>query len=211
MPIFSHGGRNVLFVHVPKTGGTAIENFFRRSGPVAVSLLSPALHGPDRLGFPCSPQHFHAEILAHLFDAHLFAHRIAVVRHPVDRLASEYRMRVRGRIAREKPFPAFAPWVATSFARTDDNPYHRDNHFRPQVAFVNEETEVFHYDAGLDAPVRRILGVLQVDLPIALSRRNVGAPVAIEADAALIGRIEERYADDMRAFGFATRNAVPTE
>lgn len=209
MPIFSHGGRNVLFVHVPKTGGTAIENFFRHSGVVAVSLLSGALHGAERLGFPCSPQHFHAEILENLFDARLFARRIAVVRHPVDRLASEYRMRVRGRIAREKPYPAFAPWVTASFARTDENPYHRDNHFRPQVAFVDAGTEVFRYEAGLEAPVRRILDLLEVDIPVELPRRNVGAPVAIDADAALIARIEERYSDDMRAFGFATRAAAP--
>jgi hypothetical protein len=137
MPILYRQSDSVFFYHIPKTGGRAIEEHLR-SQKVRIALHSPKLHGTDKLGFPCSPQHFHAEIVTNLFrDKTFFKLRFAVVRHPVDRMLSEYRMfDANLRVSIHK-------WVDRSFIRYSTDSYYRDNHFRPQTEFIDQLTAVY--------------------------------------------------------------------
>jgi len=89
MPVFFRGSYRILFIHVPKAGGTSIEAFFEANGFKTAYL--------DRGGSPeslnavrrCSPQHMHAALLEALFDPDMFDYVFMTVRHPVRRLLSK--------------------------------------------------------------------------------------------------------------------------
>ncbi|MEJ1160336.1 sulfotransferase family 2 domain-containing protein [Prosthecomicrobium sp. N25] len=201
MPIMSRKGINVLFMHIPKTGGTAIANAFRKTD-VRVSLLSTQLHGTSPHRFPCSPQHFHAEAVRHLFADGYFDLRVTVVRHPVDRILSEYRMHMRSVLAAGVAIPDFAIWLDFFLRRSREEPYVKDNHLRPQVNFVEPGTEVFRYEDGLAPVISRISEVLGLPRPPSADRVNVGADVRADVGPDCLARIRNHYAADFERFGY---------
>ena len=89
MPVAVVNGRSVLFVHIPKTGGSSVERYLSRHGSVL-------LQGNGRdAGLRCSAQHLHAEALASIDAADGHDWSFTIVRHPVARLVSEYRYQMR--------------------------------------------------------------------------------------------------------------------
>ena len=81
MPLFHNGDDLVLFVHIPKCGGTAIENSFRSAGWEWGYLNEPKKTGYDEK--PCNPQHFHAELIEELIvPGDNTTDQIIVVRNP---------------------------------------------------------------------------------------------------------------------------------
>ena len=80
----------------------------------------------------------------------------AVVRDPVERLASEYRWQRKGRrgtklgrLVSRLPFPI---WLRSMLEVSRLNPYAYDNHLRPQDHFVAPSAVIFRLEDGL-APV----------------------------------------------------------
>lgn len=211
MPVFKHGGRCVLFVHIPKTGGTSIEKFFKVR-KVKVGLSSQALHGPGRHGFPCSPQHFHIEVLAEMFPAGFFDARLAVVRHPVDRVLSEYRHRMGILIRNGKSTPSFEKWLRAGFRRVSKDPYFKDNHFRPQTGFLDRQTEVYRFENGLERPIDRLAELLGIDAsmdkPVPI--KNAGPEIDAEVTPECLAMIDEFYAEDFAQLDYTldASNAV---
>lgn len=63
MPVFVKNNLKVLYVHIPKTGGTYIEDLFRQNGFDVKFWESNLLGGALR----CSPQHYHHELLNNIF------------------------------------------------------------------------------------------------------------------------------------------------
>jgi hypothetical protein len=92
MSVFSRDHLRVLYVHVPKTGGTSIEFFFDKNG-FAVTFVDRGGAGSIVPMMKCSPQHLHAEQLHAIFHVNRFTYSFMTVRNPIDRLVSEYRMR----------------------------------------------------------------------------------------------------------------------
>ena len=76
MPIVRINGRTVLFIHVPKTGGTTIENWLMGKGEV--SFL--ASNKPPTFG--CSPQHFTFADFLYLFGRRSWDYAFTIVRDP---------------------------------------------------------------------------------------------------------------------------------
>src|SRR5690554_502775 len=113
MPVMSKHDVNILFIHIPKTGGTTIEDVFRRSG-FSVSYYEP--RAKTKLGSPnkirlCSPQHMHAYQINSIFDLSKFDYVFGVVRDPLTRAVSEYWMR-------NHPRPSSDPEVFDSWWRS---------------------------------------------------------------------------------------------
>lgn len=193
MPLFRFGARLVLFVHIPKTGGTSIETMLKSMGGIEAMRLSKAMPS-----LPCTPQHFHAELLEPLFPQGFADFSFVIVRSPFDRLMSEYRMRVLGRGRDE----AFDDWVERSFARHARDPFASDNHFRPQHEFIFPGVKVYRYE---DDPFARIaadlagLGLLQLP-SIPWERRSPAADVTMSEATA--ERVRSFYAEDFARFGY---------
>lgn len=194
MPLFRFGARLVLFVHIPKTGGTSIEAMLKAMGGIE------AMRHPATIpGLPCTPQHFHAELLEPLFPPGFADFSFAVVRNPFRRLASEYRMKVLGR----GKDMGFDDWVERLFDRYAKNSFASDNHVRPQHEFIFRDVKVYRYE---DEPFARIaddLAALGLPRPSSIpwERRSPASPISMSV--ATTDRIRSFYAEDFARFGYA--------
>jgi hypothetical protein len=150
MPVYEGRGRRVLFVHVPKTGGTSIEAAFRRAGfDESYRSKSFTSHG-------CRPQHLRATDLLEEFPGLPFDYVFAVVRDPVARFGSERVWRA-GHVAKSgRPVPDFESFATTWLDRYDADPSAGDNHFRPQVQFLLPQMDVFRFEDGIDSIMSRV-------------------------------------------------------
>lgn len=143
MPIFQKDGKSILYIHVPKTGGSYIENLFKKNG----FTMSYFDNSRDFLALrTCSPQHYHAEILKSLFDIEKFDYVFMSVRDPLKRHISEFRMRSNGR---KIPLD-MNDWTKKIIENYDKNKFVYDNHIRPQSEFYISGIDVFSQDAGFD-------------------------------------------------------------
>ena len=88
MPIYRINNRNVLFIHVPKTGGTSVERYLGLYAQPALHNQGAKLLRPvkDATFTPAlAMQHFHAELLEAMFPPDFFDYAFMVVRHPAAR------------------------------------------------------------------------------------------------------------------------------
>lgn len=204
MPILVFNERKILFVHIPKTAGASIESHLRNVARVA--LFCGNFVKLNALKMPCSPQHFHIEILRAIFPRGYFDWQFTVVRNPLDRLKSEYRMR-RGRFVGEEvlPFPA---WVGAVFKRHAKNPYVLDNHIRPQVEFVDENVEVFRFEDGFESVLRRVADRLGVpEMRTGEYHKQKHPALDIECPPDCLDEIAQFYRADYETFGYALPTA----
>ena len=91
----------LLFLHIPKCGGTSVEQSFLKAG-CYIKLHDRIDHQgqellTNKLIYKCPSQHFHYAILEKFLDFRIFRDVFALVRNPYSRLASEYRF-VSGRV-----------------------------------------------------------------------------------------------------------------
>lgn len=206
MPVFLKDDRAVLFIHIPKTGGSTIERLFQQSGWKQrfreTKRSSPRTFPLRR----CSPQHHHAALLGEIFDISKFDCVFLVSRDPLSRFRSEYMMRHTENPSTDAE--SVAAWHDKVFAKRAKNPYHLDNHLRPQHEFLLPGCEVFRLEDSLEAAVaslnsRHALG-LSAELPHALnSERRTGlSSSAVELSPRVEADLRETYAEDYRTFGY---------
>lgn len=213
MPFFRAGERVVYFVHVPKCGGTSVEEYLQsRFGPVAF-LNNRFMDLPEAARWSrTSPQHIDRETLAQLFPDGFFDAAFAVVRHPVARILSTYHFQV----AVEKRVPpglAFADWLRQQVAARERDPFLIDNHFRPQMDFLPEGCAIFHLEHGLDALVP-FLDALAGSEDGArfighVNRREAGRSREAVPRAEDLALIAEIYAADFAGLGYLPDQKLP--
>lgn len=174
MPLARIAGSVLFFVHVPKTGGTSVEAYLRAKGATL------ALHGQAAEWSRAPLQHLHRAAYAEAVPPGCYDHGFAIVRDPMARLVSEFRMRAepmaaklrpvgwlsaarnraRGRatwglrIDRRLEFHDFDGWVARVLDAAARDPWLLSNHVRPQAEFVDPAHRLFRFEDGL-APVFR--------------------------------------------------------
>jgi len=206
MPVFTQGERNVLFIHVPKTGGSAVEKHF-----VAAGWTMSYHDGRMSRGYPnhlrrCTPQHMHGALLKEIFRLRRFDAIFAVVRDPVARFRSEYVMRHKQELTTSAD--AVEAWAEERFAKFSSNPYVHDNHIRPQVEFLVKGAHVYRLEDGLDTALADLNAQHGLDLPTEVARVRTSERTRgissrdVEVSVSLEARLEEFYADDFRRFGY---------
>lgn len=194
MPIFYTDTEALLYIHVPKTGGSSVEALFLSSGFDAYFLHTR--HSAMTRCLACSPQHYHAALLRDCFRLDRFDLIFITVRHPVARMQSEYRMRnPEGETPDE--------WIHQALDRQREDPFHLDNHLRPQIEFHVPGAHIFRQEDRFDADwVTQMNGLLQrplVHRPVTRLRSR-SEPAALSAET--VRRIEEFYSADMAFFGY---------
>jgi len=203
MPVFFRGTQRILFIHVPKAGGTSIEAFFEANGFKTAYL--------DRGGSPeslnairrCSPQHMHAALLQTLFDPGLFDYVFMAVRHPVQRLVSRVVMEL-GTVATVARLEA---WIAAELPKVFADPLHLDNHLRPQSDFIVPGTDVFKLEDGLgEAFVARLEAATGIDFAQKRVPRKMHAGIPTP-DFTLVrpelqALVKSFYARDFKTFDY---------
>ena len=195
--------KTVLFIHVPKTGGTAIETYFRAIG--FAGYFDPPTYMPVRPYLKVPPTHYDYGVLKRLYNLDAL-YSFAVVRHPVRRMVSEYKWALeKSTVAATLAGMSFADYLTFMFEQ-----YRRDEnvaagHFKPQVRFVGDKvSKIFKYEAGLENIIAHVLKDVglafegQVRLPVV----NHTAERKVEQSAEGIDLIREFYAEDFTAFGY---------
>jgi hypothetical protein len=205
MPIFTKDDLSVLFIHVPKTAGTSVEQAFLAQG----YAMSERLGGPYGKRPPgerqsgCSPQHMHAALLEERLGDRSFEQIFCIVRHPLRRFESEYRFRAAAghRLAQEG-IDRFAEQALWRFEKA--NPFVLDNHIRPQAEFPWRDCRVFRLEDGLDAALAQISEALPEPLTPPGARAMRSAPAREEAmSPATEARLRAFYRTDFESFGYA--------
>jgi len=207
VPVFLKDGRSVLFIHIPKTGGSTIEKLFRRAGWAQKFRETRKSHPHV---FPlrrCSPQHHHGALLSELFDVSRFDSVFLVTRDPLSRFRSEYIMR--HTTSPRTDAASVAAWHDKQFAKYAANPYHLDNHLRPQHEFLVPGARVFRLEDSLEAAVATLNEEhdlkLPTELPHALNsqKRSGVSSSAVELSPEVEASLRATYAEDFRKFGYA--------
>lgn len=143
MPVMMKEGKRVLFVHIPKCGGSSLEKELSVRG--WRELLSiRGVHTKDLAFIKCSLQHMHGEQLRYLLNLTEFDEIISVVRNPFDRLRSEYYWQLHQKMVSLSP----AEWIVQTLERYHDNPFIYDNHIRPQSEFLLNGMKWFKLEEG---------------------------------------------------------------
>jgi hypothetical protein len=149
MPYFRNDEINILFIHIPKTGGTSLEIYF--SEKYMIPLNAHSIFAVDgngvreitKIEFSSSPQHFTYEIL--------YKHRnelniefkdiriISIVRNPYERIISDlfFLKKITIDSSKEEVFKEIENYIIEKSL---------DNHNIPQYLFVtNERRELIPY------------------------------------------------------------------
>ncbi len=193
MPLFRRGPQTVFFVHIPKTGGTSVEETFKSEGWIE------ALRMKDALGYlPATPQHLQADLYTKLVPAQFYDYAFTVVRNPFARLASEYRMR-----KEEGSWSGgFGEWLDLRLREYAENPYVADNHLRPQVEFLVPDLQVFRFEDGIANILAKVFARLSMrDAPGAMHLRR-GTAAVIESARSCVDRVAEFYARDFAELNY---------
>lgn len=206
MPTIQFEGRNILYMHVPKTAGMSVEAWLDSLAPVH---LSTTYTGGWTHTLRCSPQHLDANDIGRLFRDGFFAYAFLFVRNPYARMESEYRyLRSQGRLRlmpadRGEP-PAFARWAVREMEAAEEDPWTLDNHLRPQWEFVYPGADCFKLEDGLAKGLAIAAARIGAPAPQAIPSLNRTTGLEIETLWSFEARdlVARRYARDFEQFGY---------
>jgi hypothetical protein len=195
MPLYRQADRIVFFIHIPKTGGSTVEEVLKARG------ARQALKYHKRQGFSqTTPQHMHREIFRNWVPPGFYDYAFCLVRNPYSRMASEYRYRA---TLTKTSLPPFNDWAMATLGEYEKNPFLFDNHIRPQVEFPTQKCAVFRLEDGLDTPIRTALaelGMTDEGLTIHHARKSTHSPLDVQRKT--IDRITAFYAEDFKTYGY---------
>ena len=211
MPLAVLNGKSLFFAHVPKAGGSSVEEYLmRRFGKLSL-IDQNKRTGVKGTGLIVPATHLAAEDLKELLP-HDLDFCFAVVRDPVRRLQSEYRYQTR--VSRSSRF-SFSTWLRIMFACLRQEPRIYENHIRPQSDLVPDNAEIFHLEDGamqkFVARIDEVLGETAPEIePRHINKREVRPITLYREDIELI---EAHYKADYERFGFEThvRDGLPKD
>jgi hypothetical protein len=158
MPIFLKNGKKCLFIHIPKAAGSSFEKVAGlRSWKKYFSINGVRAKELDFV--KSTPQHFHAELLEMVFRLDKFDAVIAICRHPMQRLKSEYYWQLSTSQTTLSP----CAWLNEVQSLIKQNPYLFDNHLRPQFEFIPQGIDVNIYKLEEDGLFKAIKKLLELD------------------------------------------------
>lgn len=207
MPIIRIQDKLLFYAHVPKAGGTSVADFLQQMGGKVAFVYGEYWRKKPKDRWPAtSPQHIDAEALQELFPLDFFDHVFTVVRHPEDRIISEYMFR-RGR-SRIHAALGFSEWLHLVVAASKVNAFVFDSHVRPQVDIVPANTRFFQLEQGLGDLSDWLSSVLGSEKGFTFkqhSNRSEYAQIRLTAEDRRL--INAFYEDDFMRFGYEPRDA----
>lgn len=194
MPILKLNEKQILFVHIPKCGGSSIENYFKPH-------VDTSLFASYKEALPCPPQHFDALIYEALFDVQNLP-SVAIVRHPYSRVFSEYFYQSQ-HYFRDADI-SFEAFVNKVFSEYWNDSYSNDNHVKPQSHFILSNTLIYRFEEG---GVGNTIAYVENELAIGTSnnseqRQNVSAKFDFIVTPETLNQINHFYAEDFNYLGY---------
>jgi hypothetical protein len=208
MPIFRINNKLIFYAHVPKAGGSSVADYFKALGArSAFTFGAQWRQRPRDRWSSTSPQHIDAKSLAELFPVDFFDACFTVVRHPEDRIISEYKFRA-GRSKIHAALP-LSDWLHIVTAASNANPFAFDGHVRPQTDFLPANCKVFKLEDGHDGLGEWIAEVADIKPPVPPFSQHSNKSMAMETrlnqnDRELINTL---YAKDFEELGYEKRSS----
>lgn len=206
MPFINLAGKNILFVHIPKTGGITVESWLASIAPL--HFCSDYNAGFSKT-FLATPQHFTADDIKKLFVDGFFSYSFLFVRNPYGRLESEYRyLHKMGHLQRSIKnlwtVPSFNQWIKKSLKEIHKNPWIWDNHLRPQWEYIYPPIDIFKMEEGLLSGIKTVASKINVEAPKTLPHLNHTREINVTTtwDDESRELVQKYYARDFKEFGY---------
>lgn len=216
MPVFRVNGKICFFAHVPKCAGSSVENYIKdRFGHIGMKDGHFNMRDQRLNWSKSSPQHIDLTSLQFILPLAMIDQAFAIVRHPVQRMVSAYRFQAGTEKARAANAP-FDEWLVEQIRLSAENPFHLDNHIRPQSDFIPEGAMIFHLEHGLDAIVPYLDELAgNTDGPRVVEHTNKSHASPDRGHVAdVVGQkgmalLREHYAIDFDRFGYDPEDPMP--
>lgn len=207
MPFFQRDDKLLFFVHVPKAGGSSIEDYLiRRFGNIFLYAGGPRERAGKGGALMVPVTHLCAWDLEELLPRRIDL-VFAVVRNPLDRILSEYRWQ---KGASRASRLSFSSWLRVMIEAARKDPRAYDNHIRPISDLVPQTADAFHLEDGLTRMVARIddaTGTCAPDIKIGRLKDRAGTSDPIQLSRQDVELIADYYAEDYERFGYALPDA----
>jgi hypothetical protein len=216
MPLARLGGQVLFFAHVPKTGGTSVEAYLRAQGAAL------ALHGAGEGWSRVPLQHLHRAAWEEIVAPGAWDARFDVLRDPLARLVSEFRMRVEPMRPKLRPaglarmalnraagrathavriggrieYLDFDAWAARMLEASRRDPWTQSNHMRPQAEFVDPAFRVFRFEDGLEPVFRWIDAAFGLPAAQGAFHERRSAAIEVSCGPETEARVRDFYAAD---------------
>jgi hypothetical protein len=199
MPLVRAGDKTIFFAHVPKTGGSSVEDYLRRRFGKLSFVSNGDWVNVRRSGLITPPAHMAAADVQYFLPTDTIR-SFATVRDPLERIQSEYRFQAGSSRSSRFSFPTWARLMIAA-GRLDPRIYF--NHVRPQTDLVPEGAEVFRIEDGFERMVSwldEVSGTSAPSLSVGHFGKRQHTPLRLyREDAELIA---EYFSPDYLRFGY---------
>lgn len=201
MPYIEHGGKRILFVHIPKTGGTSIESWLSSVAPL--KLFNPI---PPR-SLRVTPQHLRMTDIEAMFGADYFDFVFAIVRDPYKRIESEFKMRTERSADVIASKGRFQSWLDRVLNKAKTDPFFLDGHLVPQWDFLTEACTIYRFEDGIGEIIKDVAEKTGLPLPHEIPHHRGSKPQQVEINWTAHGTIatNQKYRADFENLGYEMR------
>lgn len=204
MTLFVKGNTSILFLHVPKSGGTSVVEMFRGMG-FSSQLEMRGL--PPQPSLITSPQHMTCSGLRSIIRFDNLSDAFILVRCPYQRLRSEFNWCFRHTAVIDRP--EFSKWVIDSLAQAAKNPFYEDSHFRAAIDYfdVDIPLKIFRLEDGIEFVAEFFLREPNQVRPVSVEHRNSSESFRqsgrnLKFNDAALAAVNEFYIYDFLAFNY---------
>lgn len=210
MPLYLNKNKNVIFFHIPKTGGTSLESWLLEN----ISSKQLLFDNFVQEDMSVTPQHLGCKTIKSILGTEIYeeSYKFAVVRNPFDRLESEFFYRVKlGQVnLGKRPEQYFSFWLLDALKKYNKTPSIYDNHFRPQTYYVDNDTVVYKFENGIGNITSKIAKDFSIphDSIVEHKKTSVRKPVYWSSKA--LHSISAIYNDDFVDFNYSQNSLSST-
>ncbi|MEM6388200.1 MAG: sulfotransferase family 2 domain-containing protein [Pseudomonadota bacterium] len=204
MPLITAHNKRIFFAHVPKTGGSSVEDYLLRRFGGPFSLRDITHRRKDRKrGLIALSTHLAVEDLEDVLP-HDVDHLFAVVREPFSRMKSQYRFQAG--ISKTRNFDLHT-WLRIILKTAEIDPRVYQNHIRPQSELVHKDSAVFKLEDKFTDMIEwldEVTGTTDPDIEVGHLLKRKREPIEFSREDVQL--ITEFYRDDYDRFGYERPN-----